>query len=68
MKLQNYSLNVKYWPNKELLIPDMFSRAPIKSESKKLQEEFELNVIQVLPVAKTKFDKHRQEMQNVPTL
>lgn len=49
-------------------LADMLSRTPINNESNKLQEEeFEVNMSQVLPMSEIKFDKFKQVTQNDPS-
>lgn len=46
----------------------MLSRTPINNESNELQEEeFEVNMSQVLPMSEMKFDKLKQVTQNDPS-
>lgn len=46
-------------------LADMLSRTPINNESNELQEEeFEVNMSQVLPMSEMKFDKFKQVTQN----
>lgn len=49
-------------------LADTLSRTPINNESNELQEEeFEVNMSQVLPMSEMKFDKFKQVTQNDPS-
>ena len=68
MTSQKYSLNVTYWPGKELVLADILSRAYIPECEESIEEEFDINILQTLPISNTKLHQLKEETKKDPHL
>ena len=76
MTTQKYSLNVTYRPGKQLVLADTLSRAYLPECGGSLEEKFDINTLQTLPISDTKLhqlteetkrDSHLQQLASVIT-
>ena len=69
MTVQKYPLVVQYQPGKELVIADTLSRAFVPEiDDKLIPKEFEVNVLQTLPISEAYQTKFEQESLQDPAL
>lgn len=69
MTIQKYPLSVKYRPEKELVIADTLSRAHLSEEASDIcSQEFEVNIIQTLPISEAKLEAFKKETAKDPSL
>ena len=65
MTTQKYPINVVYQPGKELVIPDMLSRAFLqKTFDNTFCEELKINFLHVMQISDTKLKKLKAETQS----
>ena len=69
MVVQKYLISVKYHPGRGLVIADTLSRAFLNDETMDpVLEEFEIDLLQTLPISETKLEKLKKETQRDPVL
>ena len=69
MIVQKYPISVRYHPGKELVIADTLSRAFINGEiTDPVLQEFEINLLQSLPISDRKLAKLKTETQKDSSL
>ena len=70
LRLQRYDLQVEYEPGKNLYIADTLSRAPEgqNQTAANSKDEFEVLIIENMPVSEGKLEQFKQETRNYPTL
>ena len=68
MTTQIYSLNVTYQPGKELVLADTLSRAYLPECEESIEEEFDINILQTLPISNTKLHQLKEETKKDPHL
>ena len=69
MVVQKYPISVRYHPGKELVIADTLSRAFINGETTDpVLQEFEINLLQSLPISDRKLAKLKTETQKDSSL
>ena len=68
MTTQKYSLNVTYQPGKELVLADTLSRAYLPECEESIEEEFDINILQTLPISNTKLHQLKKETKKDPHL
>ena len=68
MTTQKYSLNVTYRPGKQLVLADTLSRAFLPECGESIEEKFDINILQTLPISETKLDQLREETKKDPHL
>ena len=73
LRMQKYDYTLEYKPGKELVLPDMLSRAPLPetADDNNMEEEITLHVHLVrssLPVSKPKLEEIREETVNDQSL
>ena len=64
LTIQKYSVNVTYRSGKQLILADMLSRAYLPEYSEPIEEKFDFNVSQTLPVSDTKLNQLTEETRN----
>ena len=70
LRLQRYDLQVEYEPGKNLYIADTLSRAPEgqNETAANSKDEFEVLIIENMPVSEEKLEQFKQETRKDPTL
>ncbi|KAJ8044099.1 hypothetical protein HOLleu_11471 [Holothuria leucospilota] len=69
LRIQKYSLNVMYKPGTDIPIADALSRAFLKEENNCQNEnDFEIDIIQLMPISEAKFKELQEATQADPTL
>lgn len=64
LKIQQYQVQVKYKPGKELYIADTLSRAAQQTTGSEVEEEFEVHVVDSLPISTMKTREFQVETEN----
>ena len=66
MNILMYLLSVKYRLGEELVIANTLSRAYLPEEASDIpSEEFEVNIIQTLPISETKLKSFKEETAKI---
>ena len=68
MTTQKYSLNVTYRPGKQLVLADTLSRAYLPEYGESIEEKFDINILQTLPISDTKLHQLKEETKKDPQL
>ena len=68
MTTQKYSLNVTYHPGKQLVLADTLSRAYLPEYGESIEEKFDINILQTLPISDTKLHQLKEETKKDPQL
>ena len=68
MTTQKYSLNVTYCPGKQLVLANTLSRAHLPECGESIEEKFDINVLQTLPISNTKLHQLKEETNKDPHL
>ena len=68
MTTQKYSLDVTYRPGKQLVLADTLSRAFLPECGEPIEEKFDINILQTLPISNTKLHQLKEETKKDPHL
>ena len=68
MTTQKYSLNVTYRLGKQLVLADTISRTYLPEYGESIEEKFDINILQTLPISDIKLHQLKEETKKDPQL